>query len=118
MTNIRINYEKETIEITKAYSKRAGIVGSAEYKELKEVKLDNPTFKIVVREASKKSNPSKNITYNKMKKYLKAIGDQEGLKELEERIENKRYSAKENAEKYNEIKKWFLDTYTTINKSA
>ena len=42
MTNITINYKKNTIEITKAFEKKASAYGSAEYRELIDAKKEFP----------------------------------------------------------------------------
>lgn len=43
------NYERMTIEMTKSESKAAGKINTEEYMELKELRTQNPTFRIVIK---------------------------------------------------------------------
>ena len=54
--------KRQTLTITKAFSKKAIVYGTPAYKELAEAKRDNPNFKIIVKANTKVSTPlSKNI---------------------------------------------------------
>lgn len=70
------NYEKKIIEMTKSESKSAGKVGTTEYEMLKELRSENPTFRIVIK-ASKSRDNMKGLTVAYMKKYIEAHDDAE-----------------------------------------
>ena len=50
------NYEKKIIEMTKSESKSAGKVGTAEYEMLKELRSENPGFRIVIKASKSRDN--------------------------------------------------------------
>lgn len=112
------NYEMKTIEMTKAESKAAGKVGTAEYDVLKELRAENPGFPIVIK-ASKSRDNMKGLTVAYMKKYIEAHDDAEktnmtifnslrGLDADGNEIELARVAT------YGELKMWFLDTYPAV----
>ena len=114
------NYEKKIIEMTKSESKAAGKVGTTEYETLKELRSENPTFRIVIK-ASKSRDNMKGLDTNYMERYIKAHDDEEHfiLKEF--------YSLRgldENGKKidfapvapYGTLKQWFLTYYPEVAK--
>ena len=114
------NYEKKIIEMTKTESKAAGKVGTTEYETLKELRSENPTFRIVIK-ASKSRDNMKGLDTNYMERYIKAHDDEEHsiLKEF--------YSLRgldENGKKidfapvapYGTLKQWFLTYYPEVGK--
>lgn len=114
------NYEKKIIEMTKSESKSAGKVGTTEYETLKELRSENPTFRIVIK-ASKSRDNMKGLDTNYMERYIKAHDDEEHsiLKEF--------YSLRgldENGKKidfapvapYGTLKQWFLTYYPEVGK--
>lgn len=117
---IIINERKRTIEITKAFNKKASIFGSDEYKMLKEAKADFPTYRVVVKAASKRTLENR-ITMNDIIHYVaKTSGeDSEQMKTL---LELRGKSVKEAGDifeieetaNYTDIKKWFFATYSEL----
>lgn len=116
------NYEKKIIEMTKSESKAAGKVGTTEYETLKELRSENPTFRIVIK-ASKSRDNMKGLDTNYMERYIKAHDDEEHsiLKEF--------YSLRgldENGKKidfapvapYGTLKQWFLTYYPEVGKMS
>ena len=69
MTNITINYKKNTLEITKSFEKKASAYGSREYNELANVRKEFPDFRIVVKAAKTKST-FKGMDYDFMREYI------------------------------------------------
>ena len=115
-----INYSSRTIQLTKKFAKAAEKFGSDEYKNLQEARRDNPTFKIVVvsRKTSTKKDTYKGLTYDYMVKYIKAHDDDQ--KTIMAEYEMLRGISKEAQEalaepcSYNEMKTWFLKTFSEI----
>ena len=72
--NYEINHIDETIIITKKFYKAASVLNSPEYKELMQIRRDNPTFKIVLREIKKNANKEtyRNLTIKNMEDFIKA----------------------------------------------
>ena len=115
------NYEKKIIEMTKSESKSAGKVGTTEYEMLKELRSENPTFRIVIK-ASKSRDNMKGLDANYMEKYIKAHDKSEDKAVLKEF-----YSLRgldENGKKidfapvapYGTLKQWFLTYYPEVAK--
>ena len=103
MANITVNYKKNTLEITKAFEKKASAYGSEAYVELSEARKEFPNYRIVVK-TTKSNNSFKGMDYDFMKEYISKHDDAEKhLKELETLCANKL--------SYGEIKQWFVTTY-------
>lgn len=72
MSPISVNYEAETIELTRDFTKKASDVDSAEYKKLIETRKAYPAYKVIVRQVTK-THPKtvKGITREFMYEYAK-----------------------------------------------
>ena len=119
------NYEMMTIEMTKTESKAAGRVGTTEYEMLKELRSENPGFRIVIK-ATKSRDNMKGLTFAYMKKYIEAHDDANhttlkvfrSLRGLTEDGDKKDFAR---IATYGEVKMWFLETYPeveSINKTV
>ena len=73
---MKANIMCKVIEMTKVEAKKAGIVGTAEFDQLKELREAYPTFRIEVK-ASKSKSTMKGLTIPYMKKYIEAHDDAE-----------------------------------------
>lgn len=115
---MKANIMCKVIEMTKVEAKKAGIVGTAEFDQLKELREAYPTFRIEVK-ASKSKSTMKGLTIPYMKKYIEAHDDAEktnmtifnslrGLDEDGNEIALARVAT------YGELKMWFLDTYPEV----
>ena len=115
-----INSKKMTIEVTKAFAKKASKFNTKEYKELQSVRRDYPNFEVVVRTSKPNKNSYKGLTFEYMETYIKAHDDENNsiMKDFldlrgqsEEAIEAMADSAS-----YGEIKAWFFEQYPQIKK--
>ena len=70
-----INFKNNTIEITKTESKAASKFGSEAYRQLQEARRDYPTYTVVIKTTSKKSNEFKGFTYEYMEDYISKHDD-------------------------------------------
>ena len=103
MKNIRLDYAKETIEITKAFERKASIYGSLAYNELATVRRDFPTFKLKITEV-KGSNGFKGMGYDFMRTYITTHDNAEERSKAFEKLVELKLS-------YGEIKQWFISQY-------
>ena len=125
MTNLTINFENQTIEMTKAFAQRAKKYGSDEYKLLQEARRDYPEYRPVsgVRKNTKKSaNKSvySKLTYSFMRQYIETHDDDDNsiMTEFLE-LRAKTTKAEEmlaEAESFQTIKKWFLKKYPAFEE--
>ncbi len=115
-----INSKRMTIEVTKAFAKKASKFNTKEYKELQSVRRDYPNFEVVVRTSKPNKNSYKGLTFEYMETYIKAHDDENNsiMKDFldlrgqsEEAIEAMADSAS-----YGEIKAWFFEQYPQIKK--
>ena len=119
---MKINYTSMTIEMTKAESKAAGKIGTAEFKNMLSLMQQFPNYKIqvIARAATKKSCDYKGLTFDYMEKYI-ASHDNES-KSIMAEYENLRGKSKDaqaalaDSCSYQEIKKWFLAKFPEIEK--
>ena len=125
MTNLTINFENQTIEMTKAFAQKASKYGSDEYKLLQEARRDYPEYRPVsgVRKNTKKSaNKSvySKLTYSFMRQYIETHDDDDNsiMTEFLE-LRAKTTKAEEmlaEAESFQTIKKWFLKKYPAFEE--
>ena len=114
------NYEKKVIEMTKSESKAAGKVGTNEYDTLKELRSENPTFRIVIK-ATKSRENMKGLDTHYMERYIKAHDDAEqtilkefySLRGLDENGKKKDFAP---VASYGTLKQWFLTYYPEVGK--
>lgn len=119
---ITINYAKKAIEISKDYAKKASIYGSDEYIELKNAKNDFPTFRVVVKSSPKRKFEDK-LTIKDMATYIREHSGEES-EEMKTFAELRGVPVKDAASIFEtvdsasffQIKKWFFDTYSELNK--
>ena len=130
MANAIVNRKNRTITITKAYNAKASVYGTTEYITLTEIQAENPGFRIVVQNPSRKSVPLGRITYAQMEKYIKSHDDEdksiwnEYLK-LRGKTENDEDENENDDEikikvtvSFFEIKKWFMKKYSHFAEEA
>lgn len=100
-----INYANGTIDLTKAEAKKAGFIGSDEYKALNEARAQYPNYPVVVL-AKKTVNSSKfkGMCCEYMENYIKTH-DENG-KIMEEFVK-----LRKDKTAYGAMKKWFFEKY-------
>ena len=119
---LTLNHKNNTIEISKKFASAAAKYGSNEYSILREVRRENPDFKVVEvsRKASKSTKPSfKGLTYEYMEEYILSHDDKDEMMKtyLTLRGETKEAEdANATSQTYMEIKDWFLASYPDIAK--
>ena len=118
MRNITINHKNRTIVITKAFNKMASIYGTDEYIDLRQAKLDNPGYKVVVKTTKAKKEAFKGLDYPYMEKYIATHDDDK--KSIRAEYEMMRGTSEEAKEalaesySYYEMKIWFLNKFPAI----
>lgn len=103
MTNIIINFKKNTIEISKSFAKKASAYGTEAYLELANAKKEFPNYRLVIK-SSKSKNAFKGMDFDFMMEYISKHDNAEkhmaDFKKL-----------RDSALAYGEIKQWFIITY-------
>lgn len=122
MNTIKVNHEKQIIEMDRVFYNKSLNARSDEYKILQKVREDYPNYLPVQKKI--KTNPNKNtysgLTYKYMEDYIlthePAETRDDVLDEFHEKILiSKCHSA---AFRYPTIKKWFLNRYPQIKNFA
>ena len=118
---IKINNSNKSIEVTKAFAKKASIFGSDEYCELKEARNDFPTFRVVTKSSGKRNGTFKGLTITYMKEYIEKhdTENKEIMKDfcvLCGRNENWEILDLAGTATYGEIKSWFLKKFPVFNE--
>lgn len=110
-----INFKERTLVMDKEFSKRASVVGSAEYEKLQAARRDYPDF--AVKNRTIKKNPSKEsykgLTYEYMERYIRA-SDEEKSQTIFEEYKRLRILAECHSIRYPRIKQWFLNMYPEV----
>ena len=81
MKNIVVDFEAKVITITRNYSKRAGIVGTPEYRTLLEVKREFPDYKLCIKPSPSRISANSKLTYADMVEYINSNVDEIQRKE-------------------------------------
>ena len=90
--NVKINYEDNTIEITRAYSKAASKINSEQYKDLKTLRAENPGFKVVVKQSTARGKSGKGVGKEYIIDYITARKDDEFLAVINKLLSDKTIS--------------------------
>lgn len=111
--DLRIDFTKNEIIMSRSFEKCASIAGSEEYRRLQAVRLDYPTFSVVRR--SIKKAPTKEtyagLTFAYMENYIASHADAEQIRKVYDEL---RLIGACHKVSYPTIKKWFLETYPEI----
>lgn len=113
-THITVNYSNETLDMTKSFYKKACKVGSPEYYELRNARLENKDYSINIVSNDKKRSYHA-LTIERMKEYIKT---QPHSKENLKTMERVMSVAKAKGAKYPLTKQWFLKTFPEYKESA
>ena len=112
--NYSIDFINATIIITKKFYKAASVLNSLEYKEMMQLRRENPNFSIVLREIKKKENKKsyRNLNYKNMRTFIENYETDDGvradrIKEFEKVME----LSKVQSGPYAYVKTWFLKQY-------
>ena len=118
--NVKINFDNNTIEITKAFSKRASNPMTKEFEELMELQNKLPEFKVVVRTTTRKVKRDylKGLTYEFMRQYIERHDDENNSNMVEFKKRTVKNDDNVMTDSYGEVRKWFLEVYPEINRAA
>ena len=112
--NYNIDFITATITITKRFYKAASVLNSPEYKEMMQLRRENPTFSIVLREIKKKEGKKsyRNLTYENMQTFIENYETDDGVRadRLKE-YEAVKALSKVQSGPYAYVKNWFLKQY-------
>lgn len=108
-----VNHEQQEIVVTKAFLRKAGVIGSEAYKILTQARADYPGYEVVQREIAKstKSRAYGKLTYENMQERIEAEEDEDTKSKLLEEFEHVKALSKAQKAPYLFVKKWFLKKY-------
>lgn len=112
--NYNIDFITATITITKKFYKAASILNSPEYKEMMQLRRENPTFSIVLREIKKKEGKKsyRNLTYENMQTFIENYETDDGVRaDRIKEFEKVMALSKVQSGPYAYVKNWFLKQY-------
>ena len=113
MQGIKVDFITNTIIITKEFAALASYPTSEEYVTLNLLREENPKMKIATRsrkKSSKERNPNKGLTYKFMRRFI-SVMDEKNLSEFSRLQAYYEGYDMENAEVYQHVKDWFIETY-------
>ena len=111
--DLKIDFTKNEIIMSRSFEKCASIAGSEEYRRLQLVRQDYPTFAVVKR--SIKKAPTKQayagLTYSYMEAYIAGHDQNGAIKKVYDEL---RLIGACHKVSYPTIKKWFWETYPEV----
>ena len=112
MNNIKIDFENNTIVVTRNFYERAMEFGSDEYTQLQNVKAQNPSMRISVRRIRQRTQPNsfKGLDYRYMRNFIN-IMDKENSTKFDEAMRYFEGLYKDGRSVYKAVRDWFLDNY-------
>lgn len=109
-----IDFFTSTIIITKKFYKAASVLNSPEYKEMMQIRRDNPDFTIVLREIKKKEGKKsyRNLNYENMRTFIENYETDDDVRadRIKEFEKVKALSTVQSGP-YAYVKTWFLKMY-------
>lgn len=112
---VRLSHDDHTIIITKDFSKKSGIPGSNEYKELMAIKRENRDYNVVVKASTKRKSGTSKITTAKMRAYISKHDDDNGTIMAQfDAMVNEKVGENFNRTSFFAIKKWFFEQYSDL----
>ena len=109
--NVTVNHVGEKVFLTKAFAKKASVLGSTEYGELVRLRQECPNYEFVIREITKNSKKKtySRLTYKKMREYISQVygKDSAALREYEQILK----LSKTQSGCYAYVRKWFLGAF-------
>jgi hypothetical protein len=113
-TSYKVDYKTKAITITNDFAKQAGIVNSNEYKEMRQLQNDYPTYTFKYRKSIVSTKEShKDLTYKHMEEYIKMFEVENDAESLNRYEKIKKYYEETSSMPYAKIKSWFLANYNT-----
>ena len=118
MITIKVCERTHSLKVTKAFSTKAAIFGSDEYKMLQEARRDYPGYKVVVTKTKEQKNIFAGLDYDYMEKYIEAHDNaKKSIMAEYMMLRGKSEEAKAvqaRSASFLEIRSWFLKTYPAI----
>lgn len=110
MKEYKMNFATKTLTITKAFAEDALIANSEASKIIANCHALCPNLRIAYRthKPSKKSNPAKGMTYDRMERYISAFAD--GAEALAEFEKVKEFSLSQ-SNRYKYVHDWFVKRF-------
>ena len=110
MKEYKMNFAPKTLTITKAFAEDALIANSEASKIIANCHALCPNLRIAYRthKPSKKSNPAKGMTYDRMERYISAFAD--GAEALAEFEKVKEFSLSQ-SNRYKYVHDWFVKRF-------
>lgn len=112
----KIDFTTNTITMNYKFAAAAGVVGSAEYNIIKQIRIDFPGMTEIVQSGrtQKTARPNKRLTYANMKLHIEAY---ENSKELLEVFETVKALSKPLASPYQYVADWFTTQFPDYQKT-
>ena len=109
MSGIRVDFISNSIIVTQAFLDAAAVVGTEEYNELRNVRKENPSMKIVRRSVRGNKDSHKKYTY--MRNFIKVM-DSDNRVIFEDTVDYFQDMYNGNSSKtYIAVRDWFLENY-------
>ncbi len=105
----------ETVQVTKAFERKACIFGTSEFYKWQEVLKVIPKAKMQIKTFNRKPNKNKNRSYENIKAYILA---QENSEKLLAEFENTRMQSKVQTNPYEYILSWFDKNFPNYKEST
>ena len=129
MEKYKINFTSATLTITKAFADKANNPNSDEYKLISQFKSDIPNLKIVLKTHKSPTkyhaksgevyncNQYKNLSYDKMERFMDALPEGESKDKVIEAYNYLRYSAGlVQTSTYKAVREWFVAQFPEYRK--
>ena len=121
-SQVRVNHDNQTIEITKSLDNAARRYGSEGYIFLEDVRANHPNYRVVVK-VTKRSGSRKGLTYKYMEEYIQKHDNEKGSIMQEFNVLRGKAAPEGNTEwdtsvvaSYLEVKAWFERKFPEIEQ--
>lgn len=115
------NFEEKTIVITKTFAKKAGIIGTDEFRILQQYREIYKDFEVQIAYAAPKRNKKdslRGLNYSFMERYIEKHDDEDHSNMTEFKSMTVKNDENVKPKSYGAVKKWFLKMYPEIQEAA
>lgn len=110
-TDCRIDHVNNVIIISRRFAKAAEMIENEEFRYLRQIRNDNPTYSIQLRTIAKKEGKRKYemLTYQSMEAFIKEYCGGNS-NEMTDFLEARKFAKSQDGQ-YAYVKKWFLERF-------
>ena len=116
MIGCNYDFVNNTLNMTASFAKKAGILGTPEYNQVKQYRLDNPGMKINVEKRTSKAKKVDLVTFKDMENYMNLFPEEKKAILLKQ-YKRVKACSKTHSSPYKFVLDWFEDYFPLYHET-